>query len=257
MKYSLLALSFLLLAPNFINVHLNSIPSTAPTNEEFDPVLAKRIQNLEDLDFVIDSIISARSVGKTNEVDLHAKVTASVLRSRFFHGYSHYSLSENWMAAVAGKLVWYDLSAIVLPNDILKYPMAACSQQSIVLMEHFRNKKIPFRKIAFDHHFAVEGFINGQWIYFDTNLEPRFNNKRESFENLKQGDRLQEVYKDRLPSDNITTILGNPKYGKINAFPAPNAKILHTTLMVLSNGLWVLPLFLFGINLWSKGRKDA
>jgi len=257
MKYWLLAFSFLLLIPNFINVHLNAIPSVSPTNEEFDPVLAKRIQNLETLDFVIDSIVSAKLALKTNEKDILAKVTASVIRYRFFHGYSHYSLSENWIAAVAGKLVWYNLSAIVLPNDILKYPMAACSQQSIVLMEHFRNKKIPFRKIAFDHHFAVEGLINGQWIYFDTNLEPRFNNKRRSFEYLNQGNRLRELYKDRLPPDYIATVLGNPKYGKINAFPAPNAKILHKTLMVLSRGLWVLPLFLFGINLWSKRRKEA
>ena len=38
-------------------------------------------------------------------------------------------------------LIKEDLNAIVIPNDILKHPMAACSQQSIIGMEVFKKKR--------------------------------------------------------------------------------------------------------------------
>lgn len=254
MKFWLLALSFLLLAPNLFDFHLVDLPKSNFQIEDFDPKLSQRIQNMSNLESFIDSLVERRSKTKQINTELYADIISYSIRMKFFHGYSHYSLRENWLAALAGRFIWYDLSAIVIADDILKYPMAACSQQSIVLMEFFKRKKIPFRKIAFDHHFAVEGRINGRWIYFDVNLEPEFHGTHRSFEYLKQENRLQELYKDKLPPDQIPYLLDNPSYGKVNVYPAPKARILHYTLSALSYGLWLFPLFLFGVNLWNRKK---
>ncbi|MDP2337800.1 MAG: hypothetical protein Q8N05_15410, partial [Bacteroidota bacterium] len=156
-----------------------------------------------------------------------------------------------------GKFIWYDLSAIVIPDDIMQYPMAACSQQSIVLMGFFRKKNIPYRKISFDHHFALEGFINGQWLYFDADLELDFpGGKRRSFAYLLEGDNLKELYKNVLPPDQIPSLLGNPFYGKINEYPAPRAWLFHRITALLSHWLWIIPLILYGYTEWRMRIKN-
>jgi len=254
MKYWLLALSFLLLAPNLFDFHLVGLPKSNLETEVFDPKLSQRIQSMSSLEDFIDSLVEEQSKTKQINTELYVGIISSSISKKFFHGYSHYSLRENWLAALAGRFIWYDLSAIVIADDILKYSIAACSQQSIVLMEFFKRKRIPFRKIAFDHHFAVEGRINGRWIYFDVNLEPEFLGTHRSFEYLNREDRLQKLYKDKLPRDQIPFLLGNPRYGKINVYPAPKARILHYTLSTLSHGLWLFPLFLFGVNLWNRKK---
>lgn len=255
MKYWLLALSVLLFTPNLFNLHLFQLPENPTRKEDFDPKLVKQIRSLESLKHFIDSTMQHHSGPQQSNTELYADIISSTIRSRFYHSYSHYSLSENWIAAASGKLIWYDLSAVVIADDILQYPMAACSQQAIVLMEYLKLKKIPFRRIAFDHHFAVEGYINKQWIYFDPNLEPEFHGTHRSFEYLREGNRLNELYKGILPVNQIDELLGHPRYGKINAYPAPKARILHYVFSTLSHGLWVFPLFIFGVNLWDKKRK--
>ncbi len=252
MKYWLLALSVVLLAPNLFYIHLVELPERPIRQEDFNTDLAKKIRSLESLENFIDSTMKVRSGLQQSKTELYANVISSTIRSRFYHSYSHYSLNENWMAAAAGKVIWYDLSAIVIADDILQYPMAACSQQAIVLMEYLKLKKIPFRRIAFDHHFAVEGYINNQWIYFDPNLEPEFYGTHRDFEYLRVGDRLNDLYKDVLPVNKIDGLLANPRYGKVNAYPAPKARILHYVFSTLSHGLWLFPLFLFGMNLRDK-----
>lgn len=257
MKYWLLAFSCLLFLPNIYKRHLIKLPDNPVKQEDFDPLMARRVQNITSLEHIIDSTVRAKAGNSRIETEVYVDAVASTIRRRFFHSYSHYSLHENWMAALAGKFIWDDLSAIVIADHILKYPMAACSQQSIVLMEFFKRKKIPFRKISFDHHFAVEGKINGQWIYFDPNLEPEFHGTHRSFEYLRQGKRLQELYQYRIPPDAIPELLANPRYGKINAYPAQKARLLHYTLSTLSHTLWTIPLLLFGVNLWDKRNSGA
>ena len=257
MKFWLLALSLLFFIPNVFNVHLVERVEKSGRPEDFNPQLVNQIKSLESLNNYIDSVIKLRSQTTQVNTEIYADVISSTIRMRFFHGYSHYSLRENWLAALSGKLIWYDLSAIVIAEDILQYPSAACSQQAIVLMEFFKHKKIPFRRIAFDHHFAVEGYINKEWIYFDTNLEPEFQGTHRSFKYLKEGNRLQELYKNILPSAKIPDLLGNPRYGRINAYPAPKARILHYMLSTLSHILWFFPLFLFGVNLWNRKKQRS
>ena len=158
-------------------------------------------------------------------------------------------LKENWMAALAGATVWDHLSAIVLPDDILKYSMAACSQQSIVMMECFKRKGIDYRKIGFDHHFALEGTIHGQWYFFDTNMEPDFSVvPRSSFASLKKNNELYTIYKAQLDSTGLEYGLANQFYGKVNQAPAPRASFFHSATKLFSRILWLFPLLLAFVN---------
>ncbi|MGZ3871329.1 MAG: hypothetical protein ACXVJD_00340 [Mucilaginibacter sp.] len=241
MKFSLIFLSVLLFIPNLLPFHLISVPSSPVKKELFDPVLAKKLQSAGELESYIDSVQNVRRI-KSGSVQ-YADLISNVIRNRFYHCYSHYSLSQNWIAAFCGRFIWYDLSAIVIPDDVLKYPMGACSQQSIILMDFFKRKHIEFRKIAFDHHFAMEGNFNNKWIYFDPDMEPQYpQGFRPGLAYLLKDNHLELLYKGVIPADYIHVMLGHPKAGKINEYPASKVKFFHIVTGFLSHWLWILPL---------------
>lgn len=100
------------------------------------------------------------------------------LRNRFYHGYSRYTMNDNWMAYLAG-YVWLDFKLVVSPKETPKYASAACSQQAIIFQTVLKEHGVRFRTVAFDPipgvssgHYALEVYVNGQWHYYDTNLEP-------------------------------------------------------------------------------------
>lgn len=217
------------------------LPSVPVKKEQFDPVLANKIKDVGALDNYIDSI--QRAEGIKPESIQYADLISNTIRNRFFHCYSHYSLSQNWIAAFCGRFIWYDLSAIVIPDDILKYSMGACSQQSIILMDYFKRKHIQFRKVAFDHHFAMEAKFNNNWIYFDPDMEPPYpKGFRPGLAYLLKGDHLALLYKGLIPADDVHIMLGHPRVGKVNEYPAPKVKFFHIVTGFLSHWLWILPL---------------
>lgn len=241
----LLGFAIVMAVPNLINKHLVPSESSRFAWEEFHADLADRLQSADQLQTYCDSIRAARQIQPGSLA--HADLMARVLRKRFFHGYSHYSLNQNWVAAVSGKLFWDHLSAIVLPDDILRYPFAACSQQEIVLMDLFSRNGIPYRKVLFNHHFALEAKFDSAWYFFDVNLEPTFRNERRtSLDSIIQQNQLVDIYKDRLDVAKIDSILGAPQYGVINEFPAPRAKLFHQGTHLVSKWGWLVCLLLAG-----------
>ncbi|MCU7551304.1 hypothetical protein OCK74_19435 [Chitinophagaceae bacterium LB-8] len=254
-RYFLVGLGFLFLLPNFLPRPKVLLVNMGHRWERFDPQLALRLQSVDDLLQYTDS---AAKANRSDSSPLgYANELANVVRNRFYHGYSNYSLRENWIAVIAGSLIWSDLSAIVLPNDILKYPNAACSQQSIVMMECFKRKGIPFRKIGYDHHFALEGLVQGKWYYFDPDLEPEFYDvKRNSIDSIFAKQEEFTIYKNRLDSAGIESGLANKTIGEVNTPPAPRASLFHLVTKVLSKTLWLLPLgLLFYFNRRKKLTK--
>ena len=45
---------------------------------------------------------------------------SDIVKKRFYHGLSEYSIKDNWIAYIGGKLFWNHLVAIVDPDDIIK-----------------------------------------------------------------------------------------------------------------------------------------
>jgi hypothetical protein len=252
-RFWLLWLSLCLFFLTILPLHFFTLSTEKRKWEVFDPALVEQLRSVESVLTYTDSLALAQGVIPNT---LHYGVLLNnVIKRRFYHGYSHYSLKENWIAAVAGKLFWYDLSAIVLPDDLLNYPMAACSQQSIVFIECLRRKGISVRNLGFDHHFAVEGYFDG-WYYFDPNIEPDFSQvKRASLQALLHEKKLPELYKNVMSPTEVEINFANPVFGKVNILPAANAGFFHKVTKALSKNLWLLPFAVFVFTLIARGES--
>ncbi|MFL5741325.1 MAG: hypothetical protein ACJ75B_13965 [Flavisolibacter sp.] len=189
-------------------------------HDEFDPSLYMKLQSIEALTSYLDQNFK----GVKNSFEF-VNFMAEVICKRFYHSFSFYTTNDNWVAGIAGKMIRQDLAAIVLPEDIMKFPNAACSQQSIVLMECARRYGLDYRTVGFDHHYAVEIRVKGQWHYIDTNIEVI--TKNESLQELIQSGRFYQLYMSRLPERDIRLYLAHPTYGKVNSIPAPQAAIFQ------------------------------
>jgi hypothetical protein len=215
--------------------------------EEYEPSYFLKFQSVNDIIKESDKHFNPAEI---NTVAYYNYI-AEIIRKRFYHDYCFYSFTDNPFAFLAGKLTQGNLSAVVLPDDIMKHPMAACSQQAIVMMEIFRRKGVNYRKMGFDHHYTVEGMIEGGWRYFDTDMEPDFKDKRESYDKILSSHMLDSVYSNvKMSKTELYAALGNPRYGKINAAPAPRASSFHKLCFFL-NSIYFL-IFAFVVMLLSE-----
>jgi hypothetical protein len=244
-KFLLIALSVLLLAPNFFNEDLNRDAYYTPpydNKEKYDPALGN-INTLDKLENYIDHVAGKKQIAP-NSLD-YVVAIEDVIEKRFYHGFSHLTTAENWIAAVSEKLVGFGLSCKVKPEDIMKHENAACSQQSMVMMEMLNRKKLPWRKVGFDHHYALEVKVNNNWYYFDPNMEP----------DMREADRLEANWKccaDNLKKYYDTSRFTDLDYkfglskkvviGAVNEKQAANAKLFQSATSVLSKTAWLLPL---------------
>lgn len=242
MKLLLIAISALLLLPNFFNINLAETPQY-DQKEQFDPGLAY-INSTEKLINVSDSIALRNNIPQNSLA--YAITVSQILRNRFYHGFSRYPLNQNWIAAVGERFLGYGLASIVNADDILKYSFGGCSQQAIVLAEVMKRKNIPYRSVGFPHHYATELQFDNNWYFFDPNMEPSIPDSARLESNWKCCiDNLKKFY-DTTRYKNLDWILGNNHvtFGNINAAPAPNAKIFHATTKYLSKTLWLFPLII-------------
>ncbi len=150
-------------------------------------------------------------------------------------------------------------STIVIPDDILKFPYAACSQQAIVMMEVLKRKGFKVRKVGLEgkmgRHFCFEVFYDGSWHFFDINKEPddsilkAYNYPDVEFL-TKRPDILIQAY-NKYPKEQILDLFSTYHYGETNAPPAPRAYVLHIVTKFLSYTLWIFSLLIF---IWASKK---
>ncbi len=243
MKFLALLLSLLFLLPLFFNISLEKKP-VYNNKELFDPSLA-HINSIQSLLNFADS--SARREHIKNGSLGYAVLVSCILRKRFYHGFSNYTLQQNWIAA-AGQLVFgKNIASPVNPNEILKYPYAGCSQQAIVLMEIMKRKNISYRSVGFPHHYATELNFKNTWYFFDPNMEPTIKDKERSQKKWKgSAEFLKRYYKGNC--EYLDWAFGKSEpviFGIPNAEPARNAYVFQTVTKYLSKILWIFPLIIF------------
>ena len=223
--------------------------------EAFDPALA-RLSTLKKLEQYCDSIYAQKvfAGGHDDFAATYTDIVSTAVRSRFFHGYSYYGYADNYVGALAAKISIPGLSALVIPDEILKHPYAACSQQSIVMMEVLKNRGISTRKISFQGkvyggHFAFEVFYDGGWHYHDPNMEP---DKAVLNQYQRPGIAFLVEHKDvllkaygRYPTAEVMDIYPTYAYGPIDKFPAPKAIIFQRITIFLSYSIWLFFLVAF------------
>lgn len=212
-----------IILPNFFGYPPASASIAKPIeniHEAYDRNLVKKINSIDALVNFIDTSYK----GKRDSKEFLLRM-AQIISLRFYHGYSYYSENDNWIAFLSGKIIWNNLSAIVIPDDILKHPNAACSQQSIILMECAKRFGLQFRTISFDHHFATEIKIKDKWSYIDVNQEVIM--KDRSLADLINKGEFKTLYKNKLPGSEIDAILAHPKYGQINSIGASKGYVFQ------------------------------
>lgn len=231
--------------------------------EDFDPALT-RLNTIDKLTDYCDSLFLARTAdGKLQTADhLYPEIVNSVISKRFYHGYSLYGFRNNYMAMFLSQASIRGLNAIVVPDDIMEYPYAACSQQSIVMMEVMKRKGFSTRKVGFKSerygHFCLEVYYAGSWHFFDPDMEPDM-----SLAGLdtRPGIAYLAANKDILPKlyskhslQLVMELFPNYYYGKEDIFPAPKALVFQKVASFLSYTLWIFFLGAF-ILVYRKYKK--
>ncbi len=231
--------------------------------EDFDPSLS-RLNSLDKLENYCDSLYAVTCCGadKAEFDEDYTSLVSSVIRKRFYHGYSYYGFKNNYLAFLFSKTTRSGYSAVVIPDDILQYPFAACSQQSIVMMEVLKAKGLKTRKISFQGniaggHFCFEVFYKNSWHFYDPNMEPDINvlnayNRPGIGYLASHTDVLLKAY-HRHAKEKVLDIFLNYSYGQVDKFPAPNAIVFHKITKALSYTIWIF--FLAGFLLVRRWYK--
>lgn len=222
--------------------------------EEFDPSL-QRLNSLKSLERFCDSLFLAKQQIQENIQfeEAYPEIVVSTVRRRFYHGYSTFGLSNNFAALAFEPLTGKKASAIVLPDQLLKYSYAACSQQSIVVMSLLKEKGFISRVVGFsgkrNGHFSFETYYKGGWHFFDPNMEPDqklldgYNRPSMAFL-ASNTPVLMAAYK-HLPKEMVLDIFPNYTIGEPNVALAPWATLYQNVTQFLSYTLWSFFLLAF------------
>ena len=244
-KTLLIVAAIVLAAPNFIDYDINE-KFAYNQLERFHPALVT-INSVDMLEHYIDTAAVSKNIAVSSPE--YIQLIAYVISCRFYHGFSHWKLNENWIAAIGEKITGIGLSCKVQPGRIMLHPYAACSQQALVMMEILRRKKIDYRKVGFPHHYALEVRNNRKWYYFDPNMEPYMNLSQRLHENWNQSNDSLKKYYDTAKHKDLSYQFGNgtkASFGTVNEIPAKRLRLFQSVTGVLSKILWCFPLiFLF------------
>lgn len=244
-KTLLIVAAIVLAVPNFIDYDINERLAYNQL-ERFHPALVT-INSVDMLEHYIDTAAVSKNIAVSSPE--YIQLVAYVISCRFYHGFSHWKLNENWIAAIGERITGIGLSCKVQPDKILLHPYAACSQQALVMMEILRRKKIDYRKVGFPHHYALEVRNREKWYYFDPNMEPYMNLSQRVHENWKQSNDSLKKYYDVKKHADLEYQFGNgikASFGTVNEKPAKKLRLFQSVTSVLSKTLWCFPLlFLF------------
>lgn len=249
-KPLLIALSAILVLPNFVD---RDIQSRASYNgkEKYSPQLSV-INSIDKLEKFVDEAAADKGIPVGSLA--YVEMLENTVSHRFYHGFSHKSLQRDWITAVTDRIAGTDFSCLVLPEEIMQYPEAACSQQAIVMMEVLKRKNINYREIGFPHHFAMEAAINGGWYFLDANMEPDIKGQDRLHQNwYGHADSLKKYYNPSIHPD-LSYGFGTglmAEVNKTNEEQAPNLKKLQAATGVLSKIAWIFPL---GLLLFTRKR---
>ncbi len=240
---------------------------SADNPEMFDKKLSE-IQNLLDVEHFIDRISKEKGIITQNNILIdsakYVLLVDDFIKKRFHHTYSHYNLSNNYIAAILGYFR-FDLSAVVIPEDLLKYDVAACSQQAILFQELLKRKGFDVRTVGFESsfsgHFCSEVRYNNANHFFDTDLEADWSSfdKIPSTEELvNNNELLEKAYAHHM--DRLMVFTENPPiYRTWNEFSAKKMRVFHKVTNFISDfGFLIMGIitFLFARRMRKKNIKS-
>ena len=129
---SIVTFSFKFLPNNFIDAFGYDLPivpagliinSDYKKDKEFNQKFSPRFQSVESIVYYVQ-----KHANDEDDEKQKLEILVKIIRQRFHHAYAVYGMQDNWLAVLAGRLIWKDLVANVIPDDILKDEVASCSQ---------------------------------------------------------------------------------------------------------------------------------
>jgi hypothetical protein len=207
--------------------------SLPEVREAFDPAL-RSIDNMDEA----TRYVSARASG--NDQKSLADAADDFVRRRFYHSYSFFDPSEDWLAYLAG-FAWINLRSPVLPDDILQHPEAACSQQVIVFQALVRRLGLDAGTVVMDHHMNAAVKIAGRWQIYDADLE--ISPRSYPLDRLLAGDpAVLAIYGKIGRSIDLAgqAAAGRIQLRHVDSNPAPQASLFHHATRALSDYGWAL-----------------
>lgn len=238
---------------SFFKIFNDDQPKFKANGEAYD-VRLSNVKNLQQVDSIFKIHLSNDdTLNAVNAID-------HFIRNRFYHGYSRYTMNDNWIAYLAG-FVWQDFKLIVSPKETIRYSSAACSQQELIFQTILKQNNIRFRTVAFEPvpnrysgHFTLEVFVNNDWHYYDTNLEPKIlGNERPSLAQIKKDSLYLKMYNKSFNQTLQFMFQESNVYPKDeNVIPGQKMIIFQTLTGWMSNYLFLL---LIGIGVFFHRRK--
>ncbi|WP_143437211.1 hypothetical protein [Hymenobacter mucosus] len=235
-------------------------PAASAVHEAYSPQL-RYITSVDQL------LVCADSMQRRHPAVPYPSLLSWLLRQRFYHGFSYFGDAHNRLAGLIANYLHTDWHAIVIPNDILQYPNAGCSQQSIVFMAALRQRAYRVRKVGFYEpkqggHYALEVYYNDAWHYFDTDFEPDFlllnQVGRPSISALvADTSLLQHAYAHRMEASRIRSLFKTYQIGEVNATPAPRAYLFQAVTKAITYSGWLVVAvawWIYGLTRHSKKR---
>ena len=242
-KIVLLLAAILLAIPNFINADINE---TLPYDgrEKFEESLAS-LRTISSLEIYTDSIAKEHSVNIPSPQYL--EIMEKVISARFYHGFSHWKLNENWIAAIGQRITGIGLACKVGANDILKNNNAACSQQALITMAMLQRKGIEYHPVYFPHHYALEAHLGDRWYYLDANMEPEMELEDRMHRNWRSENEKLKRFFPHADSAQLSYRFGNSEkatLGPVNHQPALRVRLFQNATATISKLAWIIPLSL-------------
>lgn len=254
-----LILTFVFVTPLLIRT--KGVEDRYTKTEQFKQELC----SINTIDEALDYIDTQAGINNGGDFDTlkYIQATSKFTKERFFHGLARYRVSENWIANLGAKCLWDHMSAIVDPDDIMKYCGGLCSQQTIVFLEILKRRGIKARSVGLGSkegpgHFLSEAFYENSWHLYDVTLEPQWikiTGHHKSMEYYQaNSDSLFVVYESRLSRGNFDKVMKKVEYGKTNEFPAKNMLLFHNITYGLTYALPIMSAILCVISYRKKKR---
>ena len=182
------------------------------------------------------------------------------VRMKFHHGYSSIDWYDNWFLSFLNFfLPQYYFNSMMKPNDIIQQDYAICSQQSIVFQDVIRDYGFDYGSLRFFipkfSHFTSAVKVEGEWYFFDSNMEPQYDRRDSSFfKAIISGDEsiLEQIYSQTkvLDPQSVEELIntfqvedvteGMIVLSDINTFPAPRGVFIQNISYLISWYGWAI-----------------
>ncbi len=182
------------------------------------------------------------------------------VRMKFHHGHSSIDWYDNWFLSFLNFILpQYYFNSMMKPDDIIQQDYAMCSQQSIVFQDVIRDYGFDYGSLRFFipkfSHFTSAVKVEGEWYFFDSNMEPQYDRRDSSFfKAIMSGDEsiLEQIYSQTNVIDHksveelINTFQvedvtkGMIVLSDINTFPAPRGVFIQNISYLISWYGWAI-----------------